>query len=69
MLFCVLTGLIQKLKSDVNLKVQDLVAEHIGVVDAFQSEGIAKLLPITLDSVHFRGATVMLLAYGDREVR
>ncbi|KAL1341427.1 hypothetical protein AAHE18_09G085600 [Arachis hypogaea] len=27
------------------------------------------MLPVTLDSVHFRGATVMLLAYGDREAR
>ncbi|XP_057423582.1 protein TIC236, chloroplastic-like [Lotus japonicus] len=64
-----LSGPIEKLKLDVGLKVEDLVAEHVDGVDFVQSEGINKMLPVTLDSVHFRGATVMLLAYGDREVR
>ncbi|KAJ1411019.1 hypothetical protein SESBI_21554 [Sesbania bispinosa] len=66
-----LSGFIQKLKSDMGLKIEDIVAEHVdGVnVDGQHSEGLTKILPVTLDSVHFRGATVMLLAYGDREVR
>ncbi|KAJ1438217.1 hypothetical protein SESBI_03114 [Sesbania bispinosa] len=64
-----LSGPIEMLKSDVGVKVEDIVAEHVDGVDFVQSEGINKMLPVTLDSVHFRGATVMLLAYGDREVR
>ncbi|RYQ90042.1 hypothetical protein Ahy_B09g096350 isoform B [Arachis hypogaea] len=48
---------------------QNIVAEHVDDIDALQSEGLSKMLPVTLDSVHFRGATVMLLAYGDREAR
>ncbi|MED6122745.1 hypothetical protein PIB30_042739 [Stylosanthes scabra] len=64
-----LSGPIEKLKSDVGVKVEDIVAEHVDDVDALQSEGLSKMLPVTLDSVHFRGATVMLLAYGDREAR
>ncbi|CAI8599704.1 unnamed protein product [Vicia faba] len=38
-------------------------------VDVLQPEGLSETLPVMLDSVHFRGATVMLLAYGDNEVR
>ncbi|KAI4316260.1 hypothetical protein L6164_024257 [Bauhinia variegata] len=64
-----LSGPIQKLKSDIGIKVEDIIAEHVDGVDVLQDEGIAKLLPVTLDSVHFRGGTVMLLAYGDREAR
>ncbi|KAF7830224.1 uncharacterized protein G2W53_012557 [Senna tora] len=69
LLFCSLSGSIQKLKPEVDPNVEDIVAENVGEVDALQSEDITKFLPITLDSVRFRGATVMLLAYGDREVR
>ncbi|XP_015939698.1 protein TIC236, chloroplastic isoform X1 [Arachis duranensis] len=68
-MFGFLSGPIEKLKSDVGVKVEDIVAEHVDDVDALQSEGLSKMLPVTLDSVHFRGATVMLLAYGDREAR
>ncbi|KAK7320719.1 hypothetical protein VNO77_30448 [Canavalia gladiata] len=64
-----LSGPIENLKSDVSLKVEDIVSEHVDEVDFVQSEGITKILPVTLDSVHFRGATLMLLAYGDSEVR
>ncbi|KAL2346811.1 hypothetical protein Fmac_000811 [Flemingia macrophylla] len=63
------SGPIEKLKSEMGLKVEDIVAENVDEVDVLQSEGLTKILPVTLDSVHFRGATVMLLAYGDREVR
>ncbi|XP_061346271.1 protein TIC236, chloroplastic-like [Gastrolobium bilobum] len=66
---CFLSGPIEKLKSDIGLKVEDIVAEHVDGVDVQQSEVLTKILPVTLDSVHFRGATMMLLAYGDREVR
>ncbi|KHN45531.1 hypothetical protein glysoja_044507 [Glycine soja] len=63
-----LSGSIEMLKSDVGLKVEDIVSEHVDGVDFVQSEGVTKTLPVTLDSVHFRGATLMLLAYGDKEV-
>ncbi|XP_027329428.1 uncharacterized protein LOC113845923 isoform X1 [Abrus precatorius] len=62
-----LSSPIEKLKSDVGLKVEDIVSEHVDGAEFVQSEGIT--LPVTLDSVRFRGATLMLLAYGDREVR
>ncbi|CAJ1972142.1 unnamed protein product [Sphenostylis stenocarpa] len=64
-----LSGPIEKLKSDVGLRVEDIVSEHVDGKDSVQSEGVTKILPITLDSVHFKGATLMLLAYGDKEVR
>ncbi|XP_027356890.1 uncharacterized protein LOC113866209 [Abrus precatorius] len=64
-----LSGLFEKLTSRVGIKVEDIVAEHVDGVDVMQSEGFNMILPVTLDSVHFRGATVMLLTYGDREAR
>ncbi|KAL5071400.1 hypothetical protein RYX36_022287 [Vicia faba] len=66
---CFLSGPIEKLKSDAAVKVEDIVAEPVDGLDSVQSEGINKTFPVILDSVHFKGATVMLLAYGDREVR
>uniref|UniRef100_A0A0R0KB57 Translocation and assembly module TamB C-terminal domain-containing protein n=1 Tax=Glycine max TaxID=3847 RepID=A0A0R0KB57_SOYBN len=58
-----------QLKSEMSLKVEGTVAENVDGVDVLQSEDLTKILPVTLDSVQFRGATVMLLTYGDREVR
>jgi hypothetical protein len=46
-----------------------IVAEHVDRVHVLQPEDLTKTLPVTLDAVRFRGATVMLLAYGDSEVR
>lgn len=66
---CFLSGPIEKLKSDASVKVEDIIAEPVDGLDFVQSEGINKALPVILDSVHFKGATVMLLAYGDVEVR
>ncbi|XP_010254207.1 PREDICTED: uncharacterized protein LOC104595255 isoform X2 [Nelumbo nucifera] len=64
-----LAGNVQKLKSLMGLKVEDLVAELAEEMDEVHTEGIGKTLPVTLDSVHFTGGTLMLLAYGDREPR
>ncbi|KAJ7966099.1 Embryo defective protein [Quillaja saponaria] len=64
-----LGGPIKCLKSELGPKVEDIVSELVDGVDVVQSEGIEKMLPVTLDSVHFRGATLILLAYGNREVR
>ncbi|RWR73231.1 Protein of unknown function DUF490 [Cinnamomum micranthum f. kanehirae] len=60
---------IQKLKSHMSLKVEDVAAKLADGVDEVQAEGIEKLLPVTLDSVYFTGGTLMLLGYGDREPR
>ncbi|KAK7410301.1 hypothetical protein VNO78_00981 [Psophocarpus tetragonolobus] len=64
-----LSGPIEKLKSEMGLKVEDIVSESVGGLDVLHQEGLTTILPVTLDSVHFKGATVMLLTYGDREVR
>lgn len=64
-----LAGPFQEIKSGVGPKVEDIVAELVDGVDVVQSEGIEKTLPVSLDSVHFKGGTLMLLAYGDREPR
>lgn len=63
-----LAGKVEKVKSYMNLRLDDLVAELTEEVDA-QSEGIEKMLPVTLDSVYFTGGTLMLLGYGDRQSR
>ncbi|XP_043700510.1 protein TIC236, chloroplastic isoform X2 [Telopea speciosissima] len=64
-----LAGHVQKLKSGIGLKVEDLVAELTEGVDEVQTEGVEKMLPVTLDSVYFTGGSLMLLAYGDQEPR
>ncbi|KAM5566269.1 protein TIC236, chloroplastic [Rosa sericea] len=64
-----LSGLIQKLTSSMRPRVEDIVAELVDEVNIVQPEGIEKMLPVTLDSVQFKGGTLMLLAYGDREPR
>ncbi|KAJ0091120.1 hypothetical protein Patl1_12835 [Pistacia atlantica] len=59
----------QELKSGMGPNVEDVVAELVDGVYVVENEGIGKMLPVTLDSVHFKGGTLMLLAYGDREPR
>ncbi|POO04089.1 hypothetical protein TorRG33x02_003930 [Trema orientale] len=63
------SGPIQKLTSGMGPRVEDIVAELVDGADTPQGEGIEKMLPVTLDSVHFKGGTLMLLAYGDKEPR
>lgn len=58
-----------KLKSTVAPKVEDVFAELVDGAEVAQTEGISKMLPVTLDSVYFKGGTLMLLAYGDKEPR
>lgn len=58
-----------KLKSTVAPKVEEVVAELVDGAELAQTEGISKMLPVTLDSVYFKGGTLMLLAYGDTEPR
>ncbi|RVX19762.1 hypothetical protein CK203_005385 [Vitis vinifera] len=66
LLSCFLAHSIQKLKSCIGQKVKDIVAGHL---DEVHTEGIEKMFPVTLDSVHFKSGTLLLLAYGDSEPR
>ncbi|TYH65503.1 hypothetical protein ES332_D06G060400v1 [Gossypium tomentosum] len=59
----------QNLKFGVAPKLEDIVAELVDEVDVAQTEGIEKMLPVIVDSVHFKSGTLMLLAFGDREPR
>ncbi|KAK8938369.1 hypothetical protein KSP39_PZI010980 [Platanthera zijinensis] len=51
------------------LKAQGITAELTEDVDQIPAMIIEKSFPITLDSVYFKGGTLMLLGYGDREPR
>ncbi|CAD5167233.1 unnamed protein product [Musa acuminata subsp. malaccensis] len=64
-----LAGHIRKLKSYFSISAEDLSAEFVEGVTGTSSKGLRKVLPITLDSVHFSGGTLMLLGYGDKEPR
>lgn len=49
-----------------------LVQHTRGIVDGgdvTKNKGTETMLPVTIDSVYFKGGTLMLLAYGDREPR
>ncbi|KAL8090119.1 protein TIC236, chloroplastic [Apium graveolens] len=65
----IVTHPIQRLKLEFSPKVKDIVAELVEKVDEGETLSFEKMLPITLDSVHFKDATLMLLAYGDNEPR
>ncbi|CAN1218527.1 Protein TIC236, chloroplastic [Linum perenne] len=56
-------------KSGVRPNVEDILAELVDGADIVRTEGIEKKLPVSLDPIHFRGGTLMLIAYGDREPR
>ncbi|CAI0416944.1 unnamed protein product [Linum tenue] len=58
-----------KSKSGVGPTFEDIVAELADEVDIVHAEGIEKKLPVYLDSIIFKGGTLMLMAYGDREPR
>ncbi|XP_072998908.1 protein SUBSTANDARD STARCH GRAIN 4, chloroplastic isoform X1 [Typha latifolia] len=64
-----LVGQIQKLKSYLSIRREDISDELAEGLNDSQPEGIEKTLPITLDSVYFTEGTLMLLGYGDQEPR
>ncbi|GAB4854197.1 hypothetical protein Ancab_022779 [Ancistrocladus abbreviatus] len=64
-----LSSSFRMLKSGMGQKFEDIVAELVEEVDEVQNERLDKILPVTLDSVYFKGGTLMLLAYGDTEPR
>ncbi|XP_071741656.1 protein TIC236, chloroplastic-like [Rutidosis leptorrhynchoides] len=57
-----IVGPIQKIKSQV-------VGELVDGVGGEKALGVEKMVPVILDSVHFNGGTLLLLAYGDNEPR
>lgn len=69
LLSCFIIGPLKNFKLGMGPKVEDIAAELLDGIDVVPTEGIQNLLPVTLDSVHFNGGMLMLLAYGDREPR
>ncbi|KAI7745119.1 hypothetical protein M8C21_032015, partial [Ambrosia artemisiifolia] len=63
-----IVGPIQKIKSHFVPKVEGIVGELVEGAGE-NTVGIEKTIPIILDSVHFKGGTLLLLAYGDNEPR
>lgn len=64
-----LAGPVERLKSDMGPGVEDIVSELMDGEDHDPVSSIENKVPFILDSVHFRGGTLMLLAYGDTEPR
>ncbi|KAI3718710.1 hypothetical protein L6452_19592 [Arctium lappa] len=64
-----IVGPFQKIKSKLLPKVEGIVAELVEGANGEKTTGIEKTLPVILDSVHFKGGTLLLLAYGDNEPR
>ncbi|CAA0810610.1 embryo defective 2410 [Striga hermonthica] len=60
---------LQRLKSEVGVGVEDIATELIDEIGEENFSGIDKMIPIVLDSVHFKDGTLLLLAYGDTEPR
>lgn len=64
-----LAGPVEMLKSDMGPGVEDMVSELTDGEDHDCASTIENKVPFILDSVHYRGGTLMLLAYGDTEPR
>ncbi|KAF5779089.1 putative translocation and assembly module TamB [Helianthus annuus] len=64
-----IVGPIQKIKSLIIPEVENIVGELVEGANEEKTVGIEKMVPIILDSVHFKGGTLLLLAYGDNEPR
>lgn len=60
---------LQRLKSEIGKRVEHITTELVEELDEENTSGMAKMIPLVLDSVHFKGGTLMLLAYGDTEPR
>ncbi|KAI4376157.1 hypothetical protein MLD38_013947 [Melastoma candidum] len=63
------SGSLKKLKSTIAPKVEEVVEELVEGTELLPTEGIGKVLPVTLDSVYFRDGSLMILGYGDNEPR
>ncbi|XP_042046608.1 protein TIC236, chloroplastic-like isoform X1 [Salvia splendens] len=59
----------ERLKSEIREGFEQISTEIVDEIGGENTSGIEKIIPVVLDSVHFRGGTLMLLAYGDTEPR
>eukprot|EP01018_Ginkgo_biloba_P034768 Gb_34395 [translate_table: standard] len=60
----------QRMEEYLRTKFEQLATEFAaGAQERVQIAGSQKLFPVALDSVYFRGGTLMLLGYGDQEPR
>lgn len=59
----------QSLKSEIGRGFEHISTEIIYEIGEENTSGIGKMIPVVLDSVHIKGGTLMLLAYGDTEPR
>ncbi|KAL1539650.1 protein TIC236, chloroplastic-like protein [Salvia divinorum] len=59
----------QRLKSEIREGFEQISTEIVDEIGEVNTSGIEKMIPVVLDSVHFKGGTLMLLAYGDAEPR
>ncbi|XP_057798148.1 protein TIC236, chloroplastic isoform X2 [Salvia miltiorrhiza] len=59
----------QRLKSEIMEGFEQISTEIVDEIGEENTSGIEKMIPVVLDSVHFKGGTLMLLAYGDTEPR
>ncbi|XP_075491996.1 protein TIC236, chloroplastic [Primulina tabacum] len=64
-----LVNRLQKLKSEIFIRFDEISMELVDDIDSENASGIEKKIPVILDSLHFKGGTLMLLAYGDAEPR
>ncbi|XP_051136836.1 protein TIC236, chloroplastic [Andrographis paniculata] len=60
---------LQRLKSVVGVGVEDISSELIDEIGEETTSSLEKMVPVVLDSVQFKGGTLMLLAYGDADPR
>ncbi|CAI9094401.1 OLC1v1030130C2 [Oldenlandia corymbosa var. corymbosa] len=63
------SGPVERLTANVGPGVENIVAELVDGEDEVHSMGNQNQIPVILDSVHFKGGTLLLLAYGDTEPR
>lgn len=66
---CTFVNPLQRLKSEIGERVEHITTEIVEEIDEDNTSGMTKMIPLVLDSVHVKGGTLMLLAYGDTEPR
>lgn len=64
-----LVNRLQRLKSEIFIRFDDISMELVDDINSENASGIEKMIPVIFDSLHFKGGTFMLLAYGDAEPR
>ncbi|KAL0323880.1 UNVERIFIED_CONTAM: protein, chloroplastic [Sesamum calycinum] len=60
-LSCLLVNPLRRLKSEIGVGVEDISTELVDEIGEENTSGIDKMIPVVLDSVHFKGGTLMLL--------